>query len=248
MDFKKTTAQYYSKCLGKDDVLINMDCGIKFIFSTERNKIQYGYAQQFDLYLFYRPNRIIISYGNKLTDKIDELKKQMTVGITLESIKEILECMFGGKVKHSIKYCLNKIPDIQLKSRPLTNIEYPEYHSFFLKNNPECKSTDWLKEYFDEMMSEQLCCGLFVNDVLVSCSDVPGMPYMKNMVQEIGINTLQEHRGKGYAADVCISASKAIINRGKCPQWSTSNDNIASQRLAEKVGFLKYSDVLMITL
>lgn len=41
---------------------------------------------------------------------------------------------------------------------------------------------------------------------------------------------------------------KNIIKGGKCPQWSCSADNIASARLAEKIGFIKLSDVLTLTI
>ena len=44
------------------------------------------------------------------------------------------------------------------------------------------------------MVGEKLCWGLFVEDRLVSCTDAPGMPYMQEDVQEIGVNTLGPYR------------------------------------------------------
>ena len=35
---------------------------------------------------------------------------------------------------------------------------------------------------------------------------------------------------------------------GKVPRWSISADNIASQRLAEKIGFIKLADVITLVL
>ena len=123
-----------------------------------------------------------------------------------------------------------------------------QYHDFFIKNNPECKNTEWLIEYFNEMVSKHLCCGIFVDGILVSCSDAPSIPYMQNDVEEIGINTLNEYKGKGYATDVCITCANEIVKNGKCPLWSTTINNIASQKLAEKVGFRKLADVISISL
>lgn len=96
-----------------------------------------------------------------------------------------------------------------------------------MKVHPNCKNTDWLNEYYIEMITDSLCCSLYTNNILVSCSDSPDMTYMKNEVQEIGINTLDEYKGHEYATDVCIRASKEILNNGICPQWSTMIDNVA---------------------
>ena len=73
---------------------------------------------------------------------------------------------------------------------------------------------------------------------------MPDMPYMQDKVQEIGINTLSEYRCKGYAKSVTLSCIKAIIEKGKCPLWSCSTHNTASERLAYSVGFRKLADVL----
>ena len=98
------------------------------------------------------------------------------------------------------------------------------------------------------MVQYGLCVGIFENSKLVSCSDAPGMPYMQETVQEIGVNTLPEYRGRGYASEVCIKCVKSIIKLGKCPIWSTDIDNAASQKLADKVGFVKFAETLAMTL
>ena len=79
-------------------------------------------------------------------------------------------------------------------------------------------------------------------------SATTAMPYMENEVQEIGINTISDFRGKCCAVQSAIVCAENIIKSGKCPQWSCSADNTASSRLAEKVGFTKLSDVLTLTI
>ncbi len=249
LDFLSITNQFYSKCLGEDDVLNSSFEQVKFIHSTQRNRIQAGYVRQFDLYIFYQEDKMIFSYGDSVLDKIEEIKRRITSVMPINSLKHVLKQFWGGyTIKHNVKYVYDRIPEKTLKSRPLTIDEYQKYYEFFMKNNSKCKDTDWLKDYFLNMVKENLCCGFFINELLVSCTDTPTVPYMRYEVQEIGINTLEGHKGNGYATDACITCAKEIIKNGKCPLWSTAIDNIASQKLAEKVGFIKFADVITITL
>lgn len=251
MDFQKITANYYSLWLGKENLLMHLPndgCEIEFIHSKERNCLQYGYNQQFDLYAMIHPHKIVVSYGDKVLPKIEEIKSQITPTDSIHTIKLKLSQIFSANLNHHIKYCFNHIPEIQLKSRPLVSDDYPLYRNFFISNNPGCKNASWLQDYFMEMVQDNLCWGVFENNLLVSCSDAPGMPYMQEQVQEIGINTLSDYRKNGYAAHACIGMASALIDRRKCPQWSTDIDNIPSQKLAEKVGFVKFADLLTISL
>lgn len=248
MDYLSVTNQYYSKWLGNESILNHDFCGVQFLYSSNRNQTQRGYAEKFDLYIYAQSDRTIVSYGDNVFEKIDEIKKQITLVVSVNRLKEILTQIFGECPAHNIKYVFEEIPEKIGKARPLTFSEYPQYHDFFIKMNPDCKDTTWLKEYFMDMVKAHLCCGRFSDGILASCSDAPEMPYMSDNVQEIGVNTLEFYRGRGYAADVCIACAKEIIKNEKCPQWSTSWDNIASQKTALKTGFRKMADILTLTI
>ena len=148
----------------------------------------------------------------------------------------------------NVKYVFSEIKPSDDMAMVLNEKDYMKYEEFFKKCNPSCRSIDWLEEYFIEMSQKNICVGVCDGEALVCCADAPVMPYMSNEVQEIGINTLTEYRGKGYATSVCRKCINEILKNGKVPQWSTSVNNIASQRLAEKVGFVKLADVITLTL
>lgn len=248
INYMEKTLAYYSMWLGQEKVL-NQDINdLSFIYFKERNETQYGYGQPFDIYIFCYEDKRIISYGDKAKDKLEELKRGMTQGESIEKIKALVKDIYGKDVYHNIKYVFNKFSANNSVARVLDYIDYDKYEEFFKKCNPNCKNVEWLKEYFEEMVQEHICVGVFDGDVLVSCTDAPGMPYMSNEVQEVGINTLQEYRGKGYATNVCMRCVEEILKSGKVPQWSTDINNIVSQKLAEKVGFVKLADVITITL
>jgi predicted GNAT family acetyltransferase len=56
-------------------------------------------------------------------------------------------------------------------------------------------------------------------------------------MNEIGIETLAEHRGKGYAEIVSTEFIKQCLKNGQVPVWSCRLENTGSYRLALKLGF-----------
>ncbi|MBY0010699.1 GNAT family N-acetyltransferase [Paenibacillus typhae] len=54
---------------------------------------------------------------------------------------------------------------------------------------------------------------------------------------EIGIETLQAHRGKGYAFAVSLALIEYCLEHGLEPVWACRQENTGSYRLAQKLGF-----------
>ena len=54
---------------------------------------------------------------------------------------------------------------------------------------------------------------------------------------DIGIETAEEYRGKGYGKIVAAAMVKETLRRGKIPVWGCDTRNEASMRLALSVGF-----------
>lgn len=63
-----------------------------------------------------------------------------------------------------------------------------------------------------------------------------------NGLETIGIETLSDHRKKGYAYELALRFIEDCISRSFSPYWDCSEDNTGSRRLAEKLGFDKVSD------
>jgi predicted GNAT family acetyltransferase len=76
--------------------------------------------------------------------------------------------------------------------------------------------------------------GAFVDGRLVS---VACTFFMGERYEEIGVVTEPEHRGQGLSVACTRALCLAIFARGRRPSWTTSPDNTASVRVAEKLGF-----------
>ena len=57
----------------------------------------------------------------------------------------------------------------------------------------------------------------------------------------ISVFTLEEWRGKGFAASAASLVAQQIQAMGKVPVWSCGEENIASLRTAQKLGFVEIS-------
>lgn len=86
--------------------------------------------------------------------------------------------------------------------------------------------------------------GAFVEDKLaaIACSF-----YVGDHFEDIGVTTEEGFRGRGLSVACAGSLCNDIHRRGRTPSWTTSPDNKASIRVAEKLGFVyQRSDLLYV--
>ena len=57
---------------------------------------------------------------------------------------------------------------------------------------------------------------------------------------EAGVETLDAYRGRGYGADVVAQWAHEVRNMGRTPLYSTSWENVSSQRVAKRLGLRQY--------
>lgn len=81
--------------------------------------------------------------------------------------------------------------------------------------------------------------GAFVDGRLMS---VACAFYVGERYEEIGVVAEPDHRGRGLSAGSTAALGEDIRARGRSPSWTTSPDNAASLRVAEKLGFLRHHE------
>lgn len=247
MDCFNITRHYYSAWLGIDLSLIKEN-EIRFIYSSERNKTQAGYGTPFDLMIYKEEYKTVISYGDKAQKNIAQLKSQIHSNSSINEICLSLKNVYKAYSSHNIKFVFDKLPQFETSAVTLTERGFPLYLDFFKTIHPNIRNYEWLKEYYLDHIEKRFFCASFHDGRIVSCTDAPGMPFMENEAQEIGINTIPQYRGQGFAKNACLLATQNIIKSGECPQWSTAENNMASQKLAYSIGFKKLADFITVTL
>jgi RimJ/RimL family protein N-acetyltransferase len=76
--------------------------------------------------------------------------------------------------------------------------------------------------------------GAFVGGQLVSVANIF---FLGEQYEELGVVTEPGFRGLGLSVACAGALCEDILSRGRRPSWTTSPDNIASLRVAEKLGF-----------
>ncbi len=245
MSPKQKTYAYYAKWLGINPNVFD-NRGVHLVYNPLRNEPAIGYTNTHDIVTYFTPTTIVLSYGDRAAEKIPEIEKSLTLGMSLEQVKVLLTDVYSVEPSHNIKYIYKNAVSSDRPAKRLSVDDYELYLVFFKKAHPDCKDTSWVQEYFTQIAGKGYCHGVVLDGQLASATDAPDMPFMSDMVQEIGIHTLSEYRGNGYAKTVCLSCISDMMSNDICPQWSTDVSNTASQRLAARVGFEKLFDNLSI--
>jgi RimJ/RimL family protein N-acetyltransferase len=249
LNYLAVTIRYYAEWLSVNPTLLEQ--GGKFcLYSSERDINQEGYSQPFNLYGYFSNKTIIITYGQKLEHHLGWIQEFIQNNGSLDEFRKLVNDKVGKHLQHEYKYYFTELPsDIDIsKARQLTTQDYPAYLHFFKTQYPNSEAETWLDGYFNEIAAKGYVFGLYVGNELVSTTDAPGMPYMRESVVELGVSTLPDYQGRGYAKIVIGAMLKFLMSIQKVPIVSCGSSNMASQKLIESVGFIKLADVVSLSL
>lgn len=89
-------------------------------------------------------------------------------------------------------------------------------------------------EGLDAMLSEGVAACAIVDGDIVAIAHT----YARSERHaDVGVYTLEDWRGRGYATACAAVVARAVQEAGQTPVWSTGPGNLASLRVAEKLGF-----------
>lgn len=231
-DIENITNQFYS-CFCNVDIS-ELKQGIHFVCSEEREAILKGFGCKYTLFILVKDEWCIVSYSPKYKEFIDKLR-----GYSADKIIKEANIKFNLKKTELFTFS-EEIVNQYGNAKVLKNTDYPLYEAFFKEIKPNADPDGWLYEYFCEKAEKEYFVGYVSGGRLLSVCEAPDMPYMEDIIQHTGINTLKEERRKGYAKCIAALAAHNLIENGICPQWECNADNIASIELAKSIGYKKY--------
>jgi hypothetical protein len=238
------TKEYYSQFLGVEPAALDRP-GVSTCCCTLRDICQKGYPHPFSLYCWMSGPTVIVSYSKSIQASIPAFVNAFVDHCASEKLVDKIATLHPS-LGHGRKFVFNELPD-KIETSQAVRLympDYPAYLSFFLEQHPQSDKTDWLRPYFNSLVDRELVFGVFKDDILVSATDAPDMPFMGDKVAEIGINTLDRYRGQGHGRSVVTALTKHLIGKGIVPMWSCDASNEASRALAISVGFKEMSETL----
>ena len=97
---------------------------------------------------------------------------------------------------------------------------------------------DWRFGSAQTLLQEGVVAGAVVGDRLVAVAFTAGIG---DRYADVGVVTHQDWRGRGLATACAALVCSELMRRGLVPVWGASVENLASRRVAAKLGFVEVS-------
>lgn len=156
---------------------------------------------------------------------------------------------------HSLWKQLLEREDVKERTDEFVRVNFEFDESVFLANRVTLEDPRVVLQETDgelfERMKGSVVPSSFWNDAqdfvlkgkgfsLVCGSEVAATAYSAFVIDnllEIGIETVNGYRARGYAKEVCTALIDYALRQGLVPVWGCKRDNYASYQLAQKLGF-----------
>ena len=87
---------------------------------------------------------------------------------------------------------------------------------------------------YQEMLSDGIAAGIIIDNRLAS---IAYATHITEKFADVGVFTSPDHRNKGYSTSVAALLIKELQAKNLTPVWSTDENNPASLKVAQKLGF-----------
>lgn len=178
-------------------------------------------------------NRAIVSTTPELMPWFEERLKSFNANwlflyTVLKGIdKKLME--YGHEIADVHHYYLPKPTDKDVQ--PITEVRWYEQEEILQFKDDERFDEAFA---FDENHPDMLAVAALNGNKIVGMA---GASCDSEVLWQIGINVIEEVRGKGIGTNLVMLLKNELLRRGKIPFYSTIESNIYSQNIAIKTGF-----------
>jgi len=149
-----------------------------------------------------------------------------------EDLGTMIEAQTGSRVRYyGDIYHILKGPVARLHSED-TRLLTPDDLELVEAAPAEVRGSGWSSS--QEMLEEGVVAGTVVKGNLVAIAFTSAR---SARYADVAVSTLERWRGRGFAAAAASLVARHVQEVGQIPVWSTGEDNRASQRVAQKLGF-----------
>ena len=131
-----------------------------------------------------------------------------------------------------VYYTLNQPPPTSYQHHPAVRLLAPDDLPLLQAAPLELRGPDPL-----HLLYKTAAAGAIINDQLVAIAQNYALT---EGYGDIGVFTLPEWRGQGLSASAAAQVAQWLLANGRIPVWSCGEHNLASLRVAEKLGFVEY--------
>lgn len=172
--------------------------------------------------------------------------RDITKNASISQALKIIKLFSNKKALHNDRfkfYGINKLNGEidSAKAQALKKTQYEEFAAYYRKVHPGVAQlvdpNDWMLSEFDDITKKKIHYCVFIENEIVSATGSENMPNAPKGLIQIGVDTLREHRRKGYASAACAAFIKDKTEQGKFPVWTCELNNLPSEMLAKKLGF-----------
>jgi RimJ/RimL family protein N-acetyltransferase len=235
---------YFEKWLNMPAMDVCQAKGIVISSSTQRIQKPNGWRLYLPLCAFETEGALLISCIPKWEDELKAALENKTVNDAINVVKKFStrKALAFSRHKFFGLDTLNTEIDVTTAS-PLDESHLDAYMVYYRKMHPRLAQhinpEVWVPKAFKDMVKQKVNYCIFAKDEIACVTESEDLPHTPESLIHIGINTLPEHRRKGYASVVCAAFIKHHLKQGKLPVWSCELHNQASEQLAIKLG-LRY--------
>jgi RimJ/RimL family protein N-acetyltransferase len=175
-----------------------------------------------------------LAFGNDAAatwEILQALEGWECVEVSLEIAPQLSQLMPENRPYQDIFYQL----DSPVKPHPFPNTEIRFLNEddalLMQSSSPHCQTHHFGS--IEDSLKYGIVAGAIEHGRIVSLAHC----CMADKFADIGVFTESDWRRRGYSAACTALVAEALQKRGLIPVWSTGEDNIASQRVALKLGF-----------
>ena len=149
-----------------------------------------------------------------------------------EPLGKLIEADKGTRIRYYGDVCHALLEPVHRYTNEAVRLLTPEDVTRLAKAPAEVQGNGY--KTHEAMLTDGIAAGAFVDNNIVAIAHTYAET---DLHADIGVSTIEAWREKGFATAAASLVAQEIQARGKVPAWSCGEDNIASLRVAQKLGF-----------